>query len=255
MISIARLAKTTERLLANNSPLVLTVMGATGVVATGILAAKAGFKASQTLAFEDAQRTVIGEPMTSKEKFKLTWVYYLPAAAVGTTSIVAIVAANRIGTRRAAAMATALTISERAFNDYQSKVIERYGDLKEREIRDSVQQDRVTRDPVESKEVIILTGDQLCYDAYSGRYFQSTMENLKHAINRLNHRIINDNYASLTDFYNYIGLERTAISDDVGWNVGELLDVHFTTTLSSDGRPALAMEYKVSPTRDYFRIH
>ena len=99
----------------------------------------------------------------------------------------------------------------------------------------------------------MLNGEQLCYDSYSDRYFKSEMETLKKAMNDLNYKINNDSYASLNDFYDLVGLDRIPIGEEVGWSLDKLLDIHFTTTLATDGRPAIAMEYGVVPTRGYFR--
>jgi hypothetical protein len=89
---------------------------------------------------------------------------------------------------------------------------------------------------------------------YTGRYFQSSMESLKKAQNDLNYKILNSYYASLTDFYNLIGLSRTTTSDDVGWNSDEMLELRFSTIMSDDQRPCIAIDFKVAPIRGYFRV-
>jgi hypothetical protein len=73
-------------------------------------------------------------------------------------------------------------------------------------------------------------------------------------MNDVNFKINNDLYASLTDFYDRIGLERTAMSDDVGWNSDKLLNLRFSTVLSEDGRPAISISYDVYPLRGFCRI-
>lgn len=249
-MSLHTVVAQTRAFASNNSSSILTAIGVAGVLATTALAVRATAKSIAHMQADGVDPSSIG----IKEKVAYSWPFFLSTAAVASTTCVAIVFANRIGLRRATALATALTVSERAMTEYQNKVVERYGEFKEQEIRDSIRQDRVNANPVDQREVIILGGDQLCYDAYSGRYFQSTMESIKHAINRLNYQIVHDNYASLTDFYNFIGLEGTSISDEVGWNVSELFDVQFTTTMSADGRPAIVLDYRVTPFKDYFRV-
>jgi hypothetical protein len=190
-----------------------------------------------------------------KEKVKLTWTLYIPATTSAVLTCGAVIGANQIGTRRAAAVAAAFSLSEKAFGEYKEQVAKKFGETKASVIVDEVQQERMNRNPVQDREVIILTGEQLCYDSYSGRYFQSDMESLKKAMNDLNFKINNNNYASLSDFYDLIGLDRTAVSEDVGWNLDKLLDIHFSTVLATDGRPAIALEYRVEPIRNYFRVH
>ena len=259
-MALSDLAKQAQKFTIDNSPFILTAIGTAGVITTAVLTAKATFKAAELIAAEEYVRVhgmQNAEPFTNKEKAQIVWRLYLPAVGSAVLTCGAIVGANQIGTRRSAAMAAAFSVSEKAFSEYREKVQEKFGEAKAKQVVDEVQQDRVNRDFNDGeREVIILGGgDQLCYDSWSGRFFKSDMETLKKAMNDLNHRIINDNYASLTDFYNLLGLDQIAESDEIGWNVDKLLDIHFTTTLTPDGKPAISMEYQVTPIRDYFRLH
>lgn len=260
-MALRDILKTVEKFTVDNSPLILTAIGVTGVVGTSVLTGKAAFRAHDILEEERYARSVnrdIGDPpvdsLPLKDQASLTWKLYIPAVSTGAVTIAAIITANQIGTRRAAAMAAAYSLSEKAFSEYKEKVVEKIGEKKEMAVRDEIQQDRVNANPP-GNEVVIMVGKQLCYDSYSGRYFESDMETVKKAMNDLNHQILSDNYASLTDFYNNLGLERTSISDDIGWNADKLLDINFTTTLAPDGRPAIALEYRVEPIHNYFRLY
>ena len=65
-----------------------------------------------------------------------------------------------------------------------------------------------------SREIILAgTGEVLCYDMSSGRYFQSTIEDIKRAENRVNKDLIHFMSASLSMFYEEIGLPPTSYSD------------------------------------------
>lgn len=251
------LAKQVEKLAADNSPLILTAIGVTGTITTAVLTGKATIKAVRLIDSEyQNNRNDADYVLEPKEKARLAWKLYIPPVAVGTLTVVSIIGANRIGTRRAAAMAAAYAVSQEAFNEYRDKVVEKIGDLKERNIRDDLAQDRVNKNPVENNTIVITNGGNvLCYEQYTGRYFQSDMETLKKAQNDLNYQVNNSYYASLSDFYDLIGLERTTESDEVGWNSNELLELHFSTTLAGDGRPCLAFEYRVVPIRGYARVH
>ena len=47
-------------------------------------------------------------------------------------------------------------------------------------MRDAIAKDRIDKNPVSSREVIITEkGNTLCYDAVSGRYFKSDIDKLK----------------------------------------------------------------------------
>ena len=258
MPALVDLAKQAEKFAVDNSPMILTGVGIAGTVTTAFFAGRGSFKAAQLIAHEQTKENIRGhhQPLTTKDKARLTWTLYIPAVGTGILTVVAIVGANQIGTHRAAAIAAAYTISEKAFTEYKEKVVEKLGENKEREVRDEVAQDRVTRNPVSEREVIIAGGGEvLCYDAFTGRYFESDMETLKKAQNDTNYRIISDNYASLTDFYNNLGLSGTEYSDEIGWNTDKLLELEITATMSEDQRPCISISFATKPVRDYYRLY
>lgn len=246
------------KIAADNSPVILTAIGVAGTLATAYLSGKATIKAFIEIQEEQLSMDLHGEDrsLTSKEKASLVWKYYIPPVATGAVTISCIIMANRIGTRRTAALAAAYVVSERAFEEYKTKVVERIGRGKEEKIRDEIAQDRVSNAPVESRQVIIAgTGEILCLEGHTGRYFQSDMESLRKAANDLNGMIIQDMYASLTDFYNLIGLPRTSGSDELGWNVDSQLELAFSATIATDGRPCMVMSYKTAPIPNFNRFH
>jgi hypothetical protein len=248
--------KHTGKFLSDNSPLVLTALGVTGTLATAYLSGVATFKAAELIAEKEHDfGNGISFRYGPRDKAELVWKLYIPAATSAAVTIAAIIYANRIGTRRAAAVAALYSVSEKAFDEYRKKIVERVGVKKEQSYRDEVAQDRVTRDPVTSREVIITgNGEVLCYESFTGRYFNSDMETIRRAMNDINYRVMNDSYAALSDFYFLIGLPQTAYSDEVGWNADKLLEIQFSTTLSDDGRPCISVEFVVAPVRHYHRL-
>jgi len=66
--------------------------------------------------------------------------------------------------------------------------------------------------------------------------------------------VLNDFYASLSDFYDLIGLPTTSFSDEVGWNSDRLLELQFSTVLSDDGRPCISIDFRTVPIRDYYKV-
>lgn len=132
-------------------------------------------------------------------------------------------------------------------------MIETVGGKKEQEIRDSVAKDRLKRDPVVNKEVIITgRGETLCYDTITSRYFKCDIEKLRKVENELNKRLINEMYVSLNDFYYEIGLQATDIGDDLGWNIGDdLINLEFSSQLAEDETPCLVVGYRVAPRYDF----
>lgn len=255
-MKFADLVKRTQKLAIDNSPAILTAIGVTGALTTAYLTGKASFKAAEMIR-EEADRTdkFTGYNGTLKQDVKLVWKLYIPAAGTAVLTVTAIVAANHIGSRRAAAIAAAYTISEKAFEEYKEKVVEKMGATKEQAVRDEVAQDRVDRNPVSSHEVIIAgSGQVLCFDEWSGRYFQSDMETIRKAQNDTNYQVLNESYASLSDFYERIGLPSTSQSDEIGWNTDRMIDLKFSTTLAEDGRPCLAIDFGLTPIRGYYKL-
>lgn len=246
-----------------SSTTVLTSMGVTGVVTTAYLAGRGSYKAALLIDLE--QRDIANraemhpamniEPLTTKNKVKLVWPLYIPAISVGATTITAIVMANHTASKRIAALTVASGISERALTEYKAKVLEKLGEKKEMTIRDEIAQDRVNA--TENKEVLVVgAGEVLCFDMYTGRYFQSTVEKIRQAENKINFEILNHMYASLSSFYGELGIPATQYSDEVGWNgLTDRFEVRFSTVMSPDNRPCIAMEFIRPPMPEYTKLY
>lgn len=243
--------KRLEKLIVDNSPVILTAIGVAGTLTTAYLTGRATVLAVDTIRAEEQALLLTPQtPMKAKRKVELTWKYYIPAAATATMTVAAIIGSNRIGSRRAAALAVAYSATERAFTEYQEKVAEKLGEKKEQAIRDEIAQNRVNQ----SESVVVLGDSGLCYEVFTDRYFTSDIETLRRAENDLNRTILHDGYASLTDFYYLIGLRPTAMSDEVGWTNEKPLELYFSAVLSRDNRPCLAVNYRVEPIRNYHKF-
>lgn len=256
-MSLLQIVKSVEKFTVDNSPGILTGFGVAGAAATAYLTGKAVLKADRIIRREEAdqlERTY--EKLSNKEKFKLVWpVFVVPATSLGLT-VTAIILANRIGTRRAAVMASAFSMSEAAFTEYRDKIAEKFGVGKEREARDEVAEDRVHRTAPEDRQVIITnTGNVLCHDAYSDRYFNSTMETIKKAQNDTNYQILHQGYASVSDFYNRLELNPTGVSDDIGWTSDHKVELMFTSVLTTDDKPCISFSFAFEPIRNYWKTN
>lgn len=249
------LVKRVEKLVIDNSPTILTGVGVAGIISTVILTGRSAFESCHEIRDIQALRFHADEDnweLTFREKAELTWKNYIPPALTGVLTVVSIIGANRIGSRRAAAIAAAYSILEKGYEEYRAKVTEKIGEKKETAIRDEVIQDRVTKETPESREVVLIgSGQVLCRDDYSGRYFSSDVETIRRAANDINARIINDSYASLTDLYDLIGLSKTAISNEVGWTLDRMLDIKFSSALTEENKPVLSVQFRVDPVRNY----
>lgn len=255
---ISNLAKTAGKFVQDNSPALLAALGIAGTVTTAVLSAQAGYRACEILAEDERERNFHPNPIPiePREKVRLVLPVYIPAIATGVASCGLIIASVYVSNRRVAALAAAYSLSEKALDEYKKKVVEQIGANKERKVRDAIAQDRMEQETVEAQQVYATGGGNvLCYDMYTGRYFYSDMESLKQAENRVNHMIVNNNYASLSDLYDQLCLPRTGYSDEVGWNLDKLLEMQITTTLADDNRPCLAIHFRVEPIRGYHRVY
>jgi Family of unknown function (DUF6353) len=256
---LAHHANKLKFLLNENSTTILTAVGVGGTVATAVLTGRATFKAADIILqeqiekdenFEGIDLTKTG--LSKTEKTKLVWRLYLPPVATGVLTITSIIYANKISSKKIAALAVAGGISERALQEYKEKVVERLGPKQDEKLRDEIAQDRVNAKPVSSSEVLIVgTGEVLFFDELTGRYFQSTMEDVKRAENKVNYELIHFMSCSLSHFYDEIGLPPTPYTDSVGWNMNNNMEVKFSTTLSDDNRPCIVISFARNPIADY----
>lgn len=249
-MSFADITRKTERVLSDNAPAILTGIAVTGTITTAVLVGTASFKAADVLAnFEQND----DYELSNKDKFEMVWKLYIPSAAVASSTIAAIVMSNRIGSRRAAAVAAAYSITDRAFTEYKEKVVEKIGENKERAVRDEIAQDRVNAVPPQQL-VIAAEGKVLCMDSFSNQPFMSTMEEIRRAENNINKQILHSDYATVDDFYDQLGIPHTSISGEMGWNTDKMLDLDFTSAVTEEGRPCLVVHFAVTPYREPHRF-
>ena len=248
---LSSISKGIRGAITKHSPEILTGIGIAGMITTTIMAVRATPKA--LILIEERKEEIDVDKLTPVELIKTTWTCYIPAAITGGLSIICLIGASSVNARRNAALATAYTLSESALKEYQEKVIETIGEKKEQTVRDAIAKDRIDKNPVSSREVIITEkGNTLCYDAISGRYFKSDIDKLKKAENELNRRMRDEMYISLNDFYYEIGLNPIGIGNDLGWNIDHgYIELKFSSQLTDDGNPCLVIDYQVVPSRLY----
>lgn len=237
-------------LLKKHSPEILTGVGIVGMVSTTILAVKATPKALELL---EKKKNETGEDLKTVEVVKVGIKPYIPAIVTGTLSVGCLIGGATVNARRNAALLTAYTIAENSIKEYKDKVVETIGEKKEKAIRDSIDHDRMEKNPVKSNEVIITGGGgSLCYDTITGKYFESDIEKLRKIENSLNFRLIHEMYISLNDYYEEVGLPACDIGNDMGWNVDNgLIELNFSSQIASNGKPCLVVSFMVEPRYDF----
>lgn len=249
-LNLSAVAKGIKSAVVKHSPEILTGIGIAGMITTTVLAVRATPRAITLL---EGEGLYLDDDPPVIEVVKTAGPCYIPAMLTGTMSVVCLIGANSVNLRRNAALAAAYTLSESTLKEYQEKVIESIGPRKEQAIKDAIAKDKVDRDPVGNKEVIVTgKGDTLCYDAISGRYFKSDIDRLKKAENTLNRQMRDELCITLNEFYDEIGLPSIAVGEDLGWNIDRgYIDLHFSSQLAADGTPCLVVEYRVAPQYNY----
>lgn len=259
--TLAEFVKSTRVVLSEHSPKILTGLGIAGMITTTILAVKATPTALSLI--EEAKlrryKEFDDDTITKREAVQTCWKCYIPAAVTGTVSIACLIGASSVSTRRTAALAAAYQLSETALSEYRESVVETIGEKKEKTVREKISKKRV-ENAVENSTPIIVTGrgKSLFLEPMTNNLFESDIDQIKSIVNKLNASMINDmcGYISLTDLYDEIGLDRTDISDDIGWNLTKgLIDIDYHPVMSKDGRPCLALYYVTPPTYGYDKLH
>lgn len=246
--------KSTRTFLGKHSPEILTGIGVTGMITTTVLAVKNTPKALMLI--EEKKKDLDTDELTVIEVIKTAWKPYIPALALGITSISCIIGASAVNAKRNAALATAYAISERTLVRYRDKIIDTIGEKKEKEVREKIAQDEVDKNKVSNNGVIVTSkGNTLCRDAISGRYFRSDIDKIKKIVNELNRQMIYQNYISLNDFYYELGLDSVKNGSVLGWNLDSgLIELDFSTCLAENDEPCVVIDYLVGPRYEFDKL-
>ena len=173
--NISKVLSSVRTSMAKHSPEILTGIGIAGMITTTVMAVRATPKA--LILIEERKEEIGAEELEVADVVKTTWFCYIPAVITGTLSIACLIGASSVNAKRNAALATAYTLSESALKDYQGKVVEMFGEKKHETVKDAVAKDKIEKNPVVTREVIITEkGNTLCYDAISGRYFKGDIQ-------------------------------------------------------------------------------
>lgn len=254
--------------LKKHSPEILLVTGVIGVVTSAVLACKATTKVSEIL--EESKETVdtIKDGMKAGEikgkeyteetgKKDLTIVYvqtslkiaklYAPAVALGTLSIASILSSNNILRKRYVGAAAAYATVDKGFKEYRSRVVERFGEEVDRQLRYNIKakeiQETVVDENGEEKTVNVVKHyvDPTDISDYA-RFFDEWTRDEKGNVVRNHYWDPNkeynimflknqQNYANdllkakgrlfLNEVYEMLGIPKTKAGQIVGWTYDE----------------------------------
>jgi hypothetical protein len=248
--------------IKKHSPEILVGVGVVGVVTSAVLACKATTKVSAIMdkakndiadvhkVLEDpdlGQKYVeeYGEPYTVEESKKdLTIIYahtgldlvklYAPSVILGVASLACILASNNILHKRNAALAAAYATVDGSFKDYRNRVIERFGEeldrelkynIKSKEIEEIVKDEETGEEKVVKKTIQVANSKDLseyarCFDETCAGWTRSSEHNLtfiKHVQNWANDKLRAEGILFLNDVYHELGFKKTQAGQVVGW--------------------------------------
>lgn len=241
--------------LKKHSPEILVVGGIIGTVASGVMACKATLKVNDVLEetkenvekIHEATETGItqsGVEYTLEDSKKdLTTVYvqtgfkiaklYAPAVILGTLSIGAMLTSNNILRKRNVALAAAYTAIDKSFKEYRGRVVERFGEDLEREIRynikaKEIEETVVSEDGTETivKKTVPAIDPSIhsdyakFFDRYCVNWQKDPELNLSFLKGQqawANQKLKSDGYLFLNDVYESLGIPKTRAGQTVGW--------------------------------------
>ena len=243
-----------------HSPEILTGIGIAGMLSTTVFAVRATPKALMLIEEKKREKKFAGEQpeLTKVEVIKAAWRPYIPAAVTGVASVACLVGASSVNARRNAALAAAYALSETTLADYKEKVVKTLGEKKALEVKDAIAKDKIENDPVGRKEIVITDkGETLFYESLSGRYFKSDYEAIRSAVNTLNEQLLLDEYISLNEFYEAIGLDSIEpLGEQLKWRVRPdssdkgLIQLDFSSQLTDDMTPCAVIGFSNPPKYD-----
>ena len=241
--------------IKKHSPEILLVTGITGVVTSAVMACKATTKVDAIV--EEAKKSIdmIHEGMEAGNicdveyteedgKKDLAIVYiqtgvkfaklYGPSVLLGLTSIGCILASNNIIHKRNVALSAAYTAIDRSFKGYRSRVIERFGESMDRELRYNIKTQEIKETVVDEetgkKKTVKSTVSVVDPNTYSdyARFFDEycagwtkdaeyNLMFLRQQQNYANELLKSRGHLFLNEVYDMLGIDRTKAGNIVGW--------------------------------------
>lgn len=253
------LASHAKSFLSRNASTILTLIGGAGVVGTAVLAVTATPKAMSRMEEAKIEK---GEELTTWETVKVAAPAYIPAVAVGASTLMCIFGANLLGKRSQAALASAYALVNESYNQYKGKLKELYGEEAHNNIVDAIAVEKAEDIRVYSQSIATLcdlsvadgtSEPVLFYDEFANRYFQSTIEQVMNAEYHINRNFVLRGYVTLNEFYEFLGIEQTEYGSTVGWSIcdDEMYWIDFNhrkVLIDNDTMEAYIIETPYGPT-------
>ena len=160
---------------------------------------------------------------------------YGPSIIMGAASIALLINGNKILRSRNVALAAAYTAVDKAYNEYRSRVIDRFGEEVDKQLKygfekqtiEETVKDENGNDKVVKKEVDVVSEDSIKTSPYAKFFDESSREWQKDANYNLmflrriqsvmNDRLRAKGYVFLNDVYDALDILRTPEGQTIGW--------------------------------------
>lgn len=247
--------------LKQNGSMLLTCVASVGMLATCILVAKETPKA--IILLKDAENDK-EEPLTKKETLIIAAPVYIHAIIMGISTLACIFGSNIISRRQQTVLASACVLMSENYQRYKSKIKETYGEDAHRKILDELAVEKSKDIHISAPGLVTSSsldfGDhdskdsRLFYDAFSNRYFESTVDKVLKAEYHLNRNFIFNGVISLNEFYDFLGIKRSDLGDAVGWNINDniyWIDFNHHKVTLDDGLECYVIDMIFEPDKYY----
>lgn len=213
--TMSRLLGRTTAFLSKKGSTILTCVAAVGVVATAFAVAEAVPKANDKL---ESARHDKGNELTKLEVFKEAAPVYIPVAVLGASTIACMFGANALNKKQQASIASAYALLSNYHKEYRNKLIEFHGEEADIQIREAM-----AREHCDFHQIGLDVPDQkvIFYDEISGESIVAYEREIMDAEYHLNRNFVMRGYASLNEFYTFLGLPQTEAGDALGWSAAD----------------------------------
>lgn len=240
--------------LKKHSPEILVVSGVVGVVVGAVMACKATTKVSTIIdtakesidaihqcandpelveeyTAEDAQKDLVIVYTQTGLKLAKT---YAPAVVLGAVSITSILAGHNMLRKRNLALAAAYSAVDTGFKQYRGRVVERFGEQLDKELKYDIKAKEIEETIVDKKgkektvaktievadPVAAMSPYTICFDETCTGWVRDAERNkffLLRQQDAANEKLKSQGWLFLNDVYEMLGAKRTRAGQVVGW--------------------------------------
>lgn len=235
--------KTAQTFILRNSHHILTGLALLGVGASVALSVRSD-RIMHEWDIDEFKR------LTKEQRIMIYAKIYAPPAIAILATGACIVGAHSISVKRESSLLLAYEGTRQMYDRYRSTVQERLGP-EEKHIAEKAAS---KAQPVPRETIVYGEGDVLFYDAYSGRYFKSTVNKIDRVVNELNYTLLREMCVSLNEFYAGIGLDGISLGDQLGWNEQRQIEVHYGSRVTEEGRACIVLDFVIEPTERWYKL-